>query len=334
MKQYVLYYILIAAFGISSCDNELNLVADWKEVPVIYGFISPTDTAQYFRIEKAFLDKDLPPANIAQIPDSLYFENITVELEQVASGQRFSLVRVDGNLEGYPRKPGFFSSAPNYLYKIKTKDLNPEPDKIYRLIVSDEAGRVITTAETAVVGTYEMQFSVPVNPIFFRYDNAIRFGWKSPERTAYFYDFTLLINIQETLNNDPSTTTTKVLEWQVERNLLRGVSQSTVSALVPGIEFYKFIARELDANAQITRKFQTIDVVVDAGAKNLYEYLSVGQANAGITGAEFVASYTNVENGLGLLSSRSRLEANNFLINSTTLDSLRNGIYTKDLNFL
>lgn len=323
--------VVVWAVLSSSCNNDLELVAEWKEIPVVYGFLSPTDTAQYFRVEKAFIDESKAPSVIAQIPDSLYFSNISVELVLDASGQRYALERVDGNLEGYPRKPGFFANQPNYLYKIRTDQLSLQTDKLYRLEVRDENGRVITSAQTPVVGTYVMQASNPQQEIFFRYDRSLTFGWNSLEKSAYFYDLTLRINVTEFTDNDPLSARQRVLEWPVERSFLRGSSQPRVQ--VPGLGFYLFLSQALESDPRLSRKFESIDIVVDAGAQSLYEYLSVGQANSGITGAEFVPSYSNVDNGLGLFSSRSRLVAKDFSINLTTFDSLQNGIYTKDLNF-
>lgn len=331
MKRMMFFLAVAGSLFLSSCNNDLELVAGWKEIPVVYGFLSTTDTAQYFRIEKAFIDESQAPAVIAQIPDSLYFRNASVELVLESTGQRFPLQRVDGNLEGYARKPGFFASAPNYLYKIRTDQLSLQTDKLYRLEVKDENGRLITSAQTPVVGTYVMQASNPQQEIFFRYDRSLTFGWNSLEKSAYFYDLTLRIHIKEFTDNDPSSATPRVLEWPVERSFLRGGSQPRVQ--VPGIGFYRFLGQALEADPRISRKFESIDIIVDAGAKSLYDYLSVGQANSGITGAEFVPSYSNVDKGFGLFSSRSRLIAKDFSINLTTFDSLQNGIYTKDLNF-
>lgn len=331
MKRLILSLLVGVALLFTSCNNDLELVAGWKEIPVVYGFLSPSDTAQYIRVEKAFIDETVAPNVVAQIPDSLYFQNISVDLVLLSTGQRFPLQRVDGNLEGYPRKAGVFASAPNYLYKIKTDQLAIQTDKLYRLEVRDESGRVITSAETPVVGTYVMQASNPQQEIFFRYDKSLTFGWNSLEKSAYFYDLTLRVNVTEFTDNDPATAKSRTIEWPVERSFIRGGSQPRVQ--VPGIGFYRFLSQALEADPRLSRKFESIDIVVDAGAESLYEYLSVGQANSGITGAEFVPSFSNIDNGRGLFSSRSRLVAKGFTINITTFDSLQNGVYTKDLNF-
>jgi hypothetical protein len=319
--------------SLTSCDNDLDLVAGWQEIPVVWGFLNMADTAQYIRVEKAFIDPNIGPLELAQNPDSLYYDNILVELENTRTGIRTPLSRVDGNLEGYPRKEGIFATAPNYLYKVKTTPGLLIADDVYRLIISDESGRVITTAETPMVGQYTLRANSPQNPVLFRYDSSLRITWESLERSAWFYDVKLRLYIQEFEAGNPGNSQLKVLDWQLERGQLRGVSLVTISTFMPGINFYRYLQDQLPVNPNIGRRFISFDIIVDAGARNLFDFFSVSQANAGITGAEFVPAYTNVENGRGLFSSRNRMVAPGFVLSPASADTLKNGIFTKDLNF-
>ena len=112
--------ILFALFILSfcACSNELDLTASYQDIPVVYGLISPQDTAHYLRIERGFIDEEIAPDVIAQNPDSLYYEDVMARLTRVSNGQSIEFIRVDGNDEGYPREDGAFANAPNYLYKI------------------------------------------------------------------------------------------------------------------------------------------------------------------------------------------------------------------------
>src|SRR5690606_16691935 len=105
--------LLLLSLGLSlvSCSDDLELITDWKEIPVVWGFLEIGDTAQYIRVEKAFLDGQTSALVIAKNPDSLYFKDIDVRLVNESSGQTYTLQKVDGNLEGYPREPGIFADA-------------------------------------------------------------------------------------------------------------------------------------------------------------------------------------------------------------------------------
>ncbi|MBK8706480.1 MAG: hypothetical protein IPN33_24890 [Saprospiraceae bacterium] len=100
------------------------LEAEWKDIPVVYAFLDPTDSVHYVRVEKAFLQQGGDAREIAQIADSLYYDNATVQLQKVGSSQLYTLEKVDGNLEGFPREGGVFATAPNYLYKIRQSNIN------------------------------------------------------------------------------------------------------------------------------------------------------------------------------------------------------------------
>jgi len=106
MKRFIqIFVVTLSAIFISNCSNEIKLSSDWKDVPVVYGLISKNDSLNYIRVEKAFLDESKSALDIARIPDSLYYENLTVQLVSVdaVNPVTFNFERVDGNLEGFPR---------------------------------------------------------------------------------------------------------------------------------------------------------------------------------------------------------------------------------------
>ena len=114
--KYLLFFLLFSV----ACNNDFNPVSGYKDIPVVYGFLSPTDTATYLRVEKAFVDAAKSPNEIAQIPDSLYYKDVTVTLVRTRDNARFILRQVDGTKEGYPRQSGIFATSPNFLYKISS----------------------------------------------------------------------------------------------------------------------------------------------------------------------------------------------------------------------
>ena len=114
-----IFYLLLPVFliiGFSNCSNDFELTTGDTNKPVVYGFLSPKDTATYIRVEKAFVSENTNALHLAQRPEELYYEDIDVTLS--SSGNTFTLTRVDGAAEGYPREEGVFLNAPNYLYKL------------------------------------------------------------------------------------------------------------------------------------------------------------------------------------------------------------------------
>ena len=125
MKKIFLFIAVIAsAIFYPSCANDIDLTSEWKDIPIVYGLISASDSINYIRVEKAFIDNDISALDLAQIPDSLYYDDITVQIKSLDSNNpaTFNFVRVDGNLEGFVREEGIFANSPNYIYKL---DLPP-----------------------------------------------------------------------------------------------------------------------------------------------------------------------------------------------------------------
>jgi len=335
MKRILFVFCLIGTIiGINSCSNEFDLIEEWKDIPVVYALMSRQDSAHYIRIEKAFSDPKVSGAEIARIPDSLYYENIKVELEHGDSGERFVMNRVDGRLEGYPRAEGPFATSPNYLYKIHSNDINLEEDQEYRLIVTNGASdQIITEATTCIVGDYTPVNAQPSNPINFKYNSPVSISWRSDEVCAYFYDVRLVIHYEEQNPDNINEFLEKKIEWIVERNLEREGESARSNIRLVGADFYKFLQSAIPNDQVLLRKFSSIDIIVDAGGLDLFEYINIGQANTGITSSQVIPSYTNLSNGVGVFSSRNRMISTDYNISGESRDSLRDGIYTRELNF-
>lgn len=77
----------------------------------------------------------------------------------------------------------------------------------------------------------------------------------------------------------------------------------------------------------------TLEFVIYVAGDEYDKYIQIKNAQGGITSVNFLPTYTNINNGLGLLSSRTFVKADRIRINQISRDSLSYGIYTKDLNF-
>ena len=74
---------LLFLFGIlvfASCDNTLDVTADFERVPVVYGVINPKSDTQYVRIGRSYLGEDGPAGGFDH-PDSLYYPSLVAELK-------------------------------------------------------------------------------------------------------------------------------------------------------------------------------------------------------------------------------------------------------------
>lgn len=330
ITKWALFACLFILFN-TSCNDELNLIEGDKEIPVVYGFLSLNDTATYIRVERSFIDATKPAATIAQIADSLYYANITVTLVRVSNNEKFVLTRVDGNTEGYKRASGIFAQSPNYLYKAKNTTLSMRADEQWRIVVQRNGEtKVLAQATTKVVGDYSIFAPQAGTSLFLTYDNTFNISIETTELTAKFYDVKVMVNYDELIG---STRTAKKAEWLLSGGSPRSGASIQSFFRRSAKEFYSFLASSIPVNTSATRYFKDFDIEVTAGGQELIDYANIGIANIGITGSQAIPTYTNVENGLGLFTSRNKTVLKGMKLNQQSLDLLMTGELTKNLNF-
>jgi hypothetical protein len=335
MKKGLFLFSIVIFF--STCKNELVTVEGWKDIPVVYGLLSLNDTATYFRVEKAFVDATKTPNELAQLPDSLYYKDATVTLVRTRNSERFNLTQVNGNTEGYVRNDGIFAKAPNYLYKIKNAVLKMVADEEWRIEVQRKGEtKPVAKATTKVIGSYDVT-NPSTTPVFLKLDNNFTVTLETEEKTGKLYDVKLLFNYDETDASKPNSTVAKQLKWDFatseKRNSRGNVPDPILSFTRKGQDFYDYLGNNIPATAGIIRGFKSIDFEIYIGGQEFSDYINVGIANTGITGSQTIPTYTNIDNGLGLFSSRSKVVKTGVKLSAEALDLLKNSEFTKKLNF-
>jgi len=97
-------------------------------------------------------------------------------------------------------------------------------------------------------------------------------------------------------------------------------------------EFYSSIANNLPLDQTKGREFIQIDISVYGAAKEFYDFLVINKPSTSVVPR--ATDYTNIPGGKGIFSSRSQLHMTGLKLNSITIDSLRGGQYTSQLNFV
>ena len=72
MRNFIL--IILGFLGLVGCTTEVDISADYENIPVVYSIIDPTDSVHYVRVNKIFLG-NLSAYEMAQIPDSLVYDD-------------------------------------------------------------------------------------------------------------------------------------------------------------------------------------------------------------------------------------------------------------------
>lgn len=327
----------LAAYLLNSCSNEFDLTAPWKEIPVVYAIISPADTAHYIRVEKAFLDETTSAFTIADIADSIYYpaDAINVFLRKKGQTKLYPLNRVDGNIEGIVRDTGIFATSPNWLYKIKPAELDGglQEGSTYELIIRRTNGGPDITAETNIPGAFQLSSPLltQIPPrIDFQGSLGTTIKWRH-DANAVFFNVTLVIRYREEALNG-SLLGRDTLYWQVALNELQDKEDATSIEII-GTEFYSFLNRNIAPATDRRRYFDRLDIIVEGGGREIRDYQLTAQANAGLTGAEIIRTYSNMSEGYGIFTAKNRSVFTGLRIWQPTVDSMNLNSLTSGLNF-
>lgn len=335
--------IAAGALSISSCSEDFEVAAPYKDVTVVYGLLNVDDAAQYIRIQKVFMDENRSALDLAKIADSNYYRNIEVHVKGLNSGNVVFddvLPRVDMATENLPKNQGTFFDAPSYAYKI-SRTLNPS--YTYRLVIKNMETGNVDSAETSVISTNTGSFVVS---LFTGASTKLNFNNNGLAERIFKVSVTLPPNAQYAEGYLRVKYTTKTGNGpQVDSSFIWNFASAAlapspttriVNLNVEQSVFYSILSNNIKpAASDVTRYLDSSDVFIWTANEPFYTYLQVNAAQGGITADQVKTNYTNVKgaNVLGLFASRAMRVRYNIPFETATMDSVKNNVLTRPLNF-
>ncbi len=346
MKKYALHLIW-ATMLFTSCETEIDLIADPVETAVIYGTLSPNDSAQYIKINPTFVgEKDA--ADLAQDPNTINYDDILdVKLVNLSSDQEYSLVRT---LNEIPKDEGYFTNDANVLYKLSTPlDINDQflrepvtsildPESRYKILVTNKESGEEFWSETNILDVNNQTISRPRSSSpkqrisfaseFEYIEYTFRF---TPVEHAYRYELYLVFNYQEL--RDPDTSNNPVEQIEILIGEAKGTTNvsENVNIVYDGEQFYQKIRNELGDGDDVLRLGNVVDLKLVAVCEDISTYADASAPSNSIVQER--PTFTNIENGLGIFGCRSVMYFNGYYLNEDSSKELREGEYTAPLNF-
>lgn len=333
MKNLFPLFSLVLVLFATSCETDFQLEGEWKDIPVVYSFLSEQDTAYYVRVERAFLEIGGNAVDIAQIPDSIYYAPGEVTVTLTSGNETETLTRVSGDDEGYPRQEGDFAATPNVLYKLPLSAMQLTGGDDFTIAINRD-GEI--TAEASSLMVEEIKFTqIPANGLNVgNYNSNNKVVWRPTGENAAVFDVRVVVQYNETDPNTPGGRLDKEVVWILDQDFKRVPSTSTQNIPFEGEGFYQFLANEIDPIDNGNRQFERLFFEVTGAGSEIGEYLNIANANIGITSSQAVPVYSNVDGGVGVVSSRYFVRSDAIGLNSISRDSLYNGVHTAPLKFV
>jgi hypothetical protein len=150
MKKYILL-LLVAVAGITGCETEIDLNADYKQIPVIYGLLEENKDIQIIKINRSFLG-ETNALIAAQNPDSTFYSNISPVIEKLNEGIVVDSRSLRDTVLA-DREPGDFYTSPNKYYFFHSTDEFLDEGFEYRLIFEANGEEIF--AESVLLESFE-----------------------------------------------------------------------------------------------------------------------------------------------------------------------------------
>lgn len=322
------YLILTLVVFSASCSTDLNVLDDYKETAIVYGLLNQSDTAQYIKINKAFLG----PGNaleIAQVFDSISYRNqLTVQLEQWKNGSKINTFTLTKD-SSIAKPAGIFSSPKQILYKTKAA-LDQASD--YNLIITNNTTNNVITGSTKLVNDFTVTkpFSSSLN--FTNTVTKFKIEWTSSPH-GKVYGVTLRFHYLEE-DKVSSVVTPKTLDWVFGNQTTLSTQGGEVMFVeFMGEAFYQYLQSRIPVDNNVKRYLPSsgphVDLIFSVGAEDLSTYIAVSQPSTGIIQEK--PQYTNLKNGFGLFSSRYTKIKTGYQLTLTSTDSLYGGLFTRNI---
>lgn len=349
MKKYIVAIAFALVFMFSGCKQDFDITADYKEVPVVYGLLNQQDSKHYIRIQKGYLiDGDARVAG--GVPDSIYYPAVlTVKLIALnpLTGNRVDsaiFMRIDGNdpMYGLQKDSGLFANTPNWLY---TTDKPLNPDRSYLLEVTNTSNgykfsskvtdnKSVNLVKDFVVST--PNYSQKLN-LSNQKSSSIKVLWTTAQN-AGIYDLTVRFPYKEYRTSDNAL----LLDTFVDIAFLHSLEyEYNGLSINPAIEitsdnFLTQLSKKLNATTDVYREFNMykgMQFKIAAGGTDLTNYIRSARAQGGLSSNEALAPYTNIQGGVGVLSSRFFKQVDSVLFTPLALDSLACSDLSRPLRF-
>lgn len=322
----------------NSCETDFDTTTDWEDITVVYGIIDQNDSMQYIKINKAFLGEG-NVLQFAQEYDSINYPfPLNVRLEEYDEDEVLvQTIEFDTATSYKPDDPDaifptgaqtIYKGGPETPYKIEYI-LVPGPppqdtigfrklwlndNNTYKLNIMYPDSSKLVTSETQLVQDFSITRPFPgQTSIKFVTNPAVPyvFEWeKAPNDEGRFrYEFRLVFHYEE-LTFDNSLMQ-KSIDLVSNVTVHQPLSGSEMSYYYWDNNFYSSCENKIPYDDEAVeenikeRHTGDIEIIVSVAGEAFNLFMQVYEPSTSIVQEK--PPYTNVENGIGVFSSRYRI---------------------------
>lgn len=331
-----IFLALFTLLLLQSCDNDIDINAEYKDLTVLYGLLEPGNDSNYIRVQRGYLGEGAASESF-RISDSLYYDSndIDVFIRQYSPGA--DVAEAERELiwdNSISLDSGTYTEEGHHLYRVPA-DFDILRSKEYEVVVRRKDGTE-STARTGIVGRIRM--IRPLDAISVRiFNGQIEFdvdqntSGTNPEATLNMTAYQPIIYFHYKEVN--LSTGEESIETATIRLPLQETRFDETDILYDANQLYAALADriEADPSKNILRFFQNLDIEIIGVSEDLMTYIELNKPATGVN--QNRPQFEQVTNGTGILSSRTSTKRENIDLFETIEDRMRENGLVCDLNF-
>lgn len=298
-----------------SCSTKVDLYTGFKDATIVYGVLDVAQDTSFIKITRAFSgsnDESFDAFEIAQIADSLNYPGKLdarfIELKSVQGNSYAPTGReiILDTITIHNKQEGTFYSPNQKLYYTTARlKVNSGSEKYrYRLTVNKSTDTI--TSEIGLLGG--SNFQIRTEMVKFTSENSTKKGkiYFTPDDNGGIYQVNLQFNYKEVhVGQNPVI---RNVSWTLGSFSLMdlGYENGAYFVTYPENALFTELSNAIGNDIyQVERFFISFDISISAYGKELYNYaqMNVPSVN-GLLQSLSDYSYTNIEGGYGVFSSR------------------------------
>lgn len=309
LNSFLFGIVTLLLFLSTSCDNELQLAADYKDITVTYAILNPKDSVHYFKIYKGYLTSE-NAFEAAFDWNNIYYpvDSIEVRFEEYSENGTLLRTAILDTTTQVDKLNGYFANPKQLLYYSTWK---LDVDNTYRLIIKRLNTGKEVYAKIPLVGNFSVKY--PMQSWNMNQENysTIKF-YSAPNAAAYdLYLHFYYIEVDKRTGSIEH----KVLTKKLNSGFVFPTSSDEVSYMgFAPKSFYTIVGQSLTPNDNVVRYIDAINGVpftcirlqLWAADKMFLNYYNVSNPSASIVQNRL--EYTNFvsedKDAYGILSSR------------------------------
>lgn len=333
MNKRILFAITIFGILISACSTDLDVTGKYEDYTIVYGILQEDDSIHQFKITKAFLG-EANANDMAQIPDSSYYDynEIEVVFEEWRDGSKTNSIKLD---TGFIRNKenGIFYGPEQMIYENKTP-FHLSGACTYKLIINNLKSGKVTSCEIPFVERKINKLSEPyafVQGFLDMTRPSNRVGWYAFDNAKIYY-LKLRFYYIEIEDND---TTENYFDWELGSKIATESDYELKFGFTPNMIYQKML-EQIPQKENVVRypgsvrdHTNQMRFYVEGFDRYYYTYKELSSGNNDQFSVR--PDYSNIDNGLGLVFSKTKLYGK-YQLSEYAMEELLTG-NTQVLNF-